>query len=89
MIYMNYHIISIKTHSKDLKSQFGVSKIDILFLDHDKNDYLPTLRNLENLGLIGKDSLIIADNAIYPGCPDFLIYVRTAPSFYKAGCNTS
>ena len=27
-------------------------------------------------------SVIIADNVIHPGCPDFLIYVRTAP---KAG----
>ena len=53
--------------SENLKSKHEVSKIDILFLDHDKTDYLPTLRNLEKQGLIGKNSVIIADNAIHPG----------------------
>ena len=41
---------------------------DFVFLDHEKEDYLPTLLKLTELKLIRKDSVIIADNAIYPGC---------------------
>ena len=39
-----------------------VKPIDILFLDHDKDDYLPTLRALESKGLIAKDLV----STIYP-----------------------
>lgn len=57
--------------------------IDVLFLDHDKDEYLPTLRAFESCGLIGRGTVIIADNVIYPGCPAFSIYVRTAPEHYQ------
>lgn len=63
--------------------------VDILFLDHDKDDYLPTLRALESKGLIAKGSVIIADNVIHPGCPDFLIYVRTASKQYSCTLHPS
>ena len=44
---------------------------------------MATLRAFESAGLIASGTVIIADNVIHPGCPDFLIYVRTAKNHYK------
>ncbi|TFL06867.1 S-adenosyl-L-methionine-dependent methyltransferase [Pterulicium gracile] len=51
---------------------------DMIFLDHIKHLYLPDLRLLEELGFIGPGTLIVADNVIKPGTPDYLAYVRSS-----------
>jgi len=76
---VNFIAADTKTALSDLPD---VDYFDFVFLDHEKEDYLPTLLKLTELKLIRKDSVIIADNAIYPGCPELLVYVRTAPKLY-------
>jgi len=56
-------------------------KVDLIFLDHYKNAYLPDLQFLEESGLIQKDTIICADNVIYPGAPQYLEYVRNHPNY--------
>jgi len=36
---------------------------------------------LENLGLIKSGTMIVADNVIYPGAPDYLDYIRNNPKY--------
>ncbi|WIA12727.1 hypothetical protein OEZ85_006365 [Tetradesmus obliquus] len=51
---------------------------DVVFLDHSKNDYLPDLQRLEQLGLVGPGSTVLADNVVYPGAPGFLEYLDSS-----------
>jgi catechol O-methyltransferase len=48
----------------------------LIFIDHWKDEYLPDFKLLEQHGLIKKGTVIVADNCIFPGCPDYLEYVR-------------
>lgn len=59
----------------------GKGSVDLVFIDHWKDRYLPDLRNLEASGLLHVGSTIVADNIIYPGAPDYLAYVTTSPRY--------
>lgn len=37
---------------------------------------LPLLQMLEGSGLLGKGSMIVADNVLFPGAPKFLRHIR-------------
>ncbi|CCH41584.1 putative catechol O-methyltransferase 1 [Wickerhamomyces ciferrii] len=71
-----------------LSSNFGVDRINLLFIDHWKFSYLPDLRVAETLGYITKGSTLFADNIIYPGAPEYTKYVK-APPIYKNEYNTN
>ncbi|XP_048017605.1 LOW QUALITY PROTEIN: transmembrane O-methyltransferase homolog [Megalobrama amblycephala] len=55
---------------------FGVEHLDFVFMDHWKRCYLPDLQLLEGSGLLGEGSIILADNVIFPGAPNFLRHAR-------------
>ncbi|XP_029923391.1 transmembrane O-methyltransferase homolog [Myripristis murdjan] len=59
-----------------LRSDYGLETVDFVFMDHWKKCYLPDLQLLEGSGLLGKGSMILADNVLFPGAPNFLRYVR-------------
>jgi catechol O-methyltransferase len=61
-----------KLHSNGLKT------IDMMFLDHYKPAYTSDLKLCEQLGLIGKGTVLAADNVISPGNPPYLEYVRSS-----------
>ncbi|XP_039602433.1 transmembrane O-methyltransferase homolog [Polypterus senegalus] len=69
-------------HSEDVipqfRERFGVDRIDFVFMDHWKRCYLRDLQLLEESGLIGKGSIILADNVIFPGAPHFLRYIKSS-----------
>jgi len=48
---------------------------DFVFLDHDKSSYLPDLRLLEQQDLLAQECVVVADNVIFPGAPDFMGYI--------------
>jgi predicted O-methyltransferase YrrM len=56
---------------------------DMVFFDHCKECYLPDLISYENAGIIREDTVVVADNVVYPGAPDFLEYVDTARGRYR------
>ena len=56
---------------------------DMIFLDHCKECYLPDLRLMEDAGLVGAGTVVVADNVVYPGAPDFLEWVDTSRGAYK------
>ena len=55
---------------------------DMVFFDHCKECYLPDLKRFEAAGLIQPGTVVVADNVVYPGAPDFLDYVDTARGAY-------
>ncbi|KAM4707909.1 catechol O-methyltransferase-like isoform 1-T1 [Discoglossus pictus] len=60
-----------------LKSEHNLDHLDFVFIDHFSERYKLDTELLEELGLLRKGSVLVADNVVYPGCPDFLAYVRT------------
>ncbi|XP_046892269.1 transmembrane O-methyltransferase homolog [Hypomesus transpacificus] len=59
-----------------LRSEYGLERLDFVFMDHWKKCYRPDLQALEGSGLLGKGSMILADNVLFPGAPNFLRHVR-------------
>ncbi|XP_071369062.1 catechol O-methyltransferase B-like [Centroberyx affinis] len=59
-----------------MKECFGVETFDLVFLDHWKDRYLLDTKLLEECGLLRKGSVLLADNVVCPGTPEYLEYVR-------------
>lgn len=57
--------------------------LDFIFIDHWKDLYVPDLRVLESLNLIAPGTLIVADNIITPGAPEYVVYVNFSPDEKK------
>lgn len=54
----------------------GRGSFDFVFLDHDKDCYLPDLKTLESKGLLDESMCtLVADNVVYPGAPEYLKHV--------------
>ncbi|XP_069817185.1 catechol O-methyltransferase-like [Dendropsophus ebraccatus] len=60
-----------------LKKKYEVDTLDFVFVDHWKDKYKEDTILLEKCNLLRKGSVLLADNVIVPGAPDFLEYVRT------------
>eukprot|EP00939_MAST-03C_sp_MAST-3C-sp1_P002920 g2920.t1 len=57
------------------------TSFDLVFLDHLKDLYLRDVRILETVKMIKRGTVLVADNVIFPGCPDYLRHVRTCGRF--------
>jgi len=64
-----------------LRTKHNVFHIDMLFIDHWKDLYLPDLRRVEEQGYLRKGSVVIADNILFPGAPEYAAYVRNSPRY--------
>ncbi|XP_040203897.1 catechol O-methyltransferase-like [Rana temporaria] len=60
-----------------LRQKYNVDALDFVFLDHAKDRYRPDTILLEECRLLKEGSVLLADNVVYPGIPDFLEHVRT------------
>jgi len=71
-----------------LLSKYEIKSFDLIFLDHVKDRYLSDFQLIESLSLVQPGSVIVADNVIYPGAPDYLKYIRESrhytTTFYEA-----
>lgn len=59
-----------------LRSRYRIRSFDFIFIDHHKEEYLRDFQQLERHGLIQSGTVIVADNVIHPGAPDYLHYVK-------------
>lgn len=64
-------------------SEEGNAHIDLVFVDHYDKYYVPDLRVLESLKLIGPGSILVADNIYIPGAPEYLEYIKSTPEAKK------
>jgi catechol O-methyltransferase len=65
----------------ELSKLFNIDSFDLIFIDHHKNAYLRDLKLLEQVDLIKSGTVIVADNVIVPGAPDYLKYIRNSPNY--------
>jgi catechol O-methyltransferase len=62
-----------------------IGQIEMLFLDHWQDLYLPDLWLLEEMGVLAQDrTLLVADNVIMPGAPQYLEWVKGSPAQKRA-----
>jgi catechol O-methyltransferase len=61
-----------------LASQIGFTAgaLDFVFIDHNKNAYLPDLRSIIERGWLHPGSIVVADNVRLPGSPKYRAYMR-------------
>ncbi|UJR17525.1 hypothetical protein I4U23_004420 [Adineta vaga] len=59
-----------------LSKQFNIDSFDFIFIDHHKEAYLSDFKLLETVGLIKRGTMIVADNILFPGAPDYVNYIR-------------
>jgi catechol O-methyltransferase len=64
-----------------LSADFHINAFDLIFIDHYKLVYLRDLKMLENVGLIQSGTMIVTDNVIRPGAPDYLEYIQNNPNY--------
>lgn len=64
-----------------LKKKYEVDTLDFVFLDHWKDRYTPDTISIQECNLLRKGSVLLADNVIVPGAPEFLNYIRNNPRF--------
>jgi catechol O-methyltransferase len=55
---------------------FGPGKLDLAFLDHDKDAYLSDLESILERGWLHRGSVVVADNIKFPGAPDYRAYMQ-------------
>ena len=60
-----------------LEQQHGVTTgaVDLVFLDHDKDAYLPDLQRVLARGWLHPGSVVVADNVRLPGAPEYKAYM--------------
>jgi len=55
---------------------FGPGSLDLVFIDHAKDAYLPDLQLLVEKGWLHKGSVVVADNIKLPGAPEYRDFMR-------------
>lgn len=60
---------------------FLLSTTQIYFIDHEKSAYLSDTKLILESGTLQPGSLLLADNVLMPGAPDYLAFVETSPLF--------
>ena len=53
----------------------------MIFIDHLKSLYLPDLKWLDAHGLIKKGTVVVGDNIISPGVPDYNQYFKESKQY--------
>jgi catechol O-methyltransferase len=55
---------------------FGARELDFVFLDHDKDAYVPDLERVLDRGWLRRGAVVVADNVRLPGAPRYRDYMR-------------
>lgn len=55
---------------------FGAGSLDFVFLDHDKDAYLPDAQLLLERGWLHRGSVLVADNVKFPGAPAYRTFMQ-------------
>jgi catechol O-methyltransferase len=68
-----------------LKGEGKLTGLDMLFLDHAEELYLADFKVCEELGLLKKGAVVVADNVVRPGAPEYRELVRGYPGLKSEG----
>ncbi|ORX96832.1 S-adenosyl-L-methionine-dependent methyltransferase, partial [Basidiobolus meristosporus CBS 931.73] len=65
-----------KTTSEDFLQTYAVDQIDLVFIDHWKDLYVQDMKIIEQLQWLRPGSVVVADNVLFPGAPDYKDYIE-------------
>lgn len=57
---------------------FAPGNLDVVFIDHDKEQYVPDLERILGAGFLHAGSVVVADNIAFPGAPKYRAYMDAA-----------
>jgi len=60
------------------EQSFAKGSVDLIFIDHDKNAYLPDLQLIIEREWLHPGSVAVADNIKFPGSPKYRAYMKEA-----------
>ncbi|MEI6252331.1 MAG: O-methyltransferase [Mycobacteriaceae bacterium] len=65
-------------HTLDILAGRGLAagNLDFLFIDHNKDVYLPDLLSITERGWLHPGSIVVADNVLVPGAPKYRAHMR-------------
>ncbi len=70
----------IQIHNQTAANSISLFKsegpFDIIFIDHQKDLYLSDFKLIENNGGIQKGTVVVGDNIVYPGAPEYLQHFK-------------
>ena len=66
------------------KALLHTDSIHLLFIDHDKRQYLPDLKTIEGEGLLQTNAVVVADNVVVFGLQEYFQYVRDPHGPFKS-----
>ncbi|KAJ5727152.1 S-adenosyl-L-methionine-dependent methyltransferase [Penicillium malachiteum] len=70
---------------KRLHAEGKLTNIDFLFLDHVEDLYLSDFKVCEELKLLRSGALVVADNVVRPGAPEYREHIRKHPGVESWG----
>jgi catechol O-methyltransferase len=70
---------------KALHTTGQVTKIDLLFLDHVEKLYKQDFLVAKSLGLLKQGAVVVADNVVRPGAPEYREFVRSDSGLESVG----
>ena len=64
--------------ARRLREEQGFSRgsLDFVFVDHDKDAYLPDLHLILREGWLRPGAIVVADNVKFPGAPEYRAYMK-------------
>jgi len=57
---------------------FAAGNLDLVFIDHAKEAYVPDLERILAAGWLHEGSVVVADNVGFPGAPEYRAYMEAA-----------
>ncbi|CAI5458658.1 unnamed protein product [Closterium sp. Yama58-4] len=72
---------TLQTSTDEIRQAASKIPFDFVFIDHWKDLYVPDLLFLKEHKLIGPGTVIVADNILIPGCPEYLEYMEKSTEF--------
>lgn len=72
---------TVTTALKPYLEKENIDGFDFVFLDHNKQYYLSDLKYLLNENLLKPGAIVVADNVLIPGAPDYWYFVSFDPRF--------
>ncbi|ORX89356.1 S-adenosyl-L-methionine-dependent methyltransferase, partial [Basidiobolus meristosporus CBS 931.73] len=65
-----------KVTSQAFFSTYPIKQVDFVFIDHWKDVYVQDLKIIEELHWLRPGSIVVADNIIVPGAPEYKAYIE-------------
>lgn len=80
---------TLGTRIDHIKNKLKLTHFDLVFIDHVKSLYLSDFQLLETNNLLAPTSVVVADNVLVPGAPDYLAYIQQHKGYKSVGYDTN